>query len=51
MRISVISKLQESTKLRERYKFMFHYFGCFLDFLPVNRADISLMNRQQNSSR
>jgi len=34
---------------------MFHHFGCvsldFIDFIPVDRAEISRMNGQQNSSR
>ena len=31
---------------------MFHHFGCVsLDFIPVDQAEISRMNRQQNSSQ
>ena len=64
MRISFISKVElkvtrvpvKATMVRhEEYKFMFHHFVLFVFFfwylIPVDMAEISHVNRQENSSR
>ena len=55
MRISFfLVKLQESTKVRQSrtiQDYVSPFWFCFLNFFPVDRAVISHMNRQQNSSR
>jgi len=50
--LSKVTRVHKANDSRERYKFnKFHYFGCFLDFIPVDRAEIPRMNRTQNLSR
>ena len=52
--LSLLVKLQEFTTLRQPriiQVYVSPFWSCFLDFIPVDQAETSHMNRQQNSAR